>query len=395
MIRLTLLRHGDDTVGQTIKHRSREMPNRLVAFTEMRRPVVFWNITSRCNLSCPQCYISAGAPSENELSTDEAKALMDDLASMRVPLLMFTGGEPLLRPDLWKLVGHAQELGIKSAVSTNGTMLTDAVAARMKQAGVEYVGVSLDGARQRTHDSIRGEGSYAKAISGLEACVRVGLKSGIRITATKDNYGEIPELLDLTAELKVPRFCLYWLVPSGRGRSAYEEKQLDRGQVGAVFDLLYKKAKELSPDVMEILTVDAPQDGAYLLDRLAADKDSELANALSLLECTGDSCSAGDRVANIDPQGNVYPCQFTQHSDMRIGNVRDRMFSQMWNDNTNPVLSGFRNKKQTIHGRCQDCPSMGTCGGGCRARAYYEGGDIAASDPFCIIGENGKINGSR
>jgi radical SAM protein with 4Fe4S-binding SPASM domain len=382
MIRLTLLRHGGDTIGTAIKHRS-EPSNRMLAFTEVRRPVVFWNITSRCNLSCPQCYISAGASSANELSTAEAMALMDDLASMRVPLLMFTGGEPLLRPDFWELADYARDLGMKTAVSTNGTLIRDDEASRLKGSGVEYVGVSLEGATEGTHDRVRGPGSFGEAIKGLEACVGAGLKCGIRVTATKDNFEEISALLDLTAVMGVPRFCLYWLVPSGRGRDSYLEKQLDQAQVEEVFRVLYDASKAFDPDTMEILTVDAPQDGAYLLDQLSRDGDPELEHALTLLNCTGDSCSAGDRVANVDPQGNVYPCQFLQMEEQRIGNVRTEKFSSMWNDVDNPVLQRFRNKKAMLQGQCVECSSGDICAGGCKARALHGRGSIWAPDPFC------------
>lgn len=385
MIRLTLLRRGSDSVGMRMKHRS-GTPNRYLAFSEDRRPVVFWNITSRCNLSCPQCYIDAGSSAEKEISTSEALAFIDDLSDMKVPLLMFTGGEPLLRPDFWDLVHHAHLSGTKTAVSTNGTLLTDDAASRLQEAGVEYVGVSLDGATRETHDRIRGPGSFVQAVEGLEACVRAGLKCGVRVTVTKDNFGEISSLVDLTAKMKVPRFCLYWLVPSGRGKDSYREKQLDPDQVGTVFRLLYDAAKTFDPSTLEILTVDAPQDGAYLLGGLARDKDPELENARRLLHCTGDSCSAGDRVANVDPQGNVYPCQFLQTEEMLVGNIREQRFSQLWSDPSNPVLTSFRKKKVLLQGRCGACAFKELCGGGCRARALHEEGSTWASDRFCVVG---------
>ncbi len=177
MIRLTLLVHGGDTIGTMMKRRF-ERSNRTVAFTDVRKPVVFWNMTSRCNLSCSHCYIDAGAPQANELSTAEATAFMEDLAKMKVPLLMFTGGEPFLRPDLLKLASNAHDLGLRTAISTNGTMITKEKASMLKSFGVEYVGVSLDGATRETHDHIRGDGSFAKAIDGLKVCVGSGLACG-------------------------------------------------------------------------------------------------------------------------------------------------------------------------------------------------------------------------
>lgn len=383
VIRLTLLRNGGDAIATAMKRHS----NRALAFSSDRRLVVFWNVTSRCNLSCPQCYIGAEATTSNEMSTAEAQAFIDDLASVKVPLLMFSGGEPLIRPDFWDLARHAQEMGIKTAVSTNGTLIDDEAASRLKELGVEYVGVSLDGATEETHDRIRGQGSYAKAVRGLESCLDVGLKCGVRVTATMENFKEIPALLDLTARLGVPRFCLYWLVPSGRGRNDYRGRQLKPDQVKAVFDQLYEAAGSFDPDIMEILTVDAPQDGAYLLERLSSDKEPALDNALTLLQRTGDSCSAGDRVANVDSRGNVYPCQFLQMDEYLIGNVTEQRFSSLWIDEDNHVLNLFRNKRGNLEGACQGCTSKDVCVGGCKARALYERGSIWASDPFCT-----KIN---
>ncbi len=384
MIRLTLLRHGGDTIGTTIKHQS-SPPGRVLAFTEVRSPLVFWNITYRCNLSCHQCYINAGRSGEEELSTDEALRFMDDIASIKVPLLMFTGGEPLLRPDFWVLADHARQLGIKTAISSNGTLIKEKEALDLKKNGVEYVGVSLDGATELTNDGIRGQGSFTKAVDGLTACVNAGLNCGVRVTVSKDNFDEIPDLIDLTMKLKVPRFCLYWLVPSGRGKGAYQEKQLDEDQISSIFDMLFKASKDIDPKIMEILTVDAPQDGAYLLRDLSKDGDPETMNALKLLQCTGDSCSAGNRVVNVDPHGNIYPCQFLQVEEQKIGNLRERRFSEIWKDPSNSVLQGFRNKKAMLQGECAKCSSKDICAGGCRARALYAHDNIWASDPFCIL----------
>ncbi|MFQ6053395.1 MAG: SPASM domain-containing protein, partial [Candidatus Bathyarchaeia archaeon] len=213
----------------------------------------------------------------------------------------------------------------------------------------------------------------------------IDLKSGIRVTASRDNYMEIPELLDLALDLGVPRFCLYWLVPSGRGEEMYTDKQLNRDENIKILDFLYEKAKRLDPTTIEILTVDAPQDGIHLLNRMREEDHPEYENALQLLSFTGDSCSAGDRVANVDPAGNVYPCQFAQIHSLRIGNVRERKFSEIWNDPENPVLSGFRDKKGRLEGGCGECASKDICGGGCRIRAFNECGDIWGADPFCPI----------
>ena len=396
MIRITQLVHGKGTVSEALKHIKKpphQVPSRLLAFAETRRPVVFWNITNKCNLACAHCYINARPELDgrNELSLEEAKAFIADLAEMRIPLLLFTGGEPLVRKDFWELADYATARGLKTALSTNGTLITKEVAAKIKALEIEYVGVSLDGAKEETHDAIRNQpGCFKKAVQALRNCAEIGLKAGIRVTITRDNYQEIADLLDLSLELKVPRFCVYWLVPSGRGKEIYN-LQLEPQEVAHIFDLLYQRARELDPEKMEILTVDAPQDGVYLLNKLREDDSQEYENALKLLQYTGDSCSAGDRVANVDPSGNVYPCQFAQLEEFKIGNIRERKFSELWNDSENPVLAVFREKTKFLKGKCGSCVYKDLCGGGCRIRAYAQYGDIWAEDPLCPFNPNHEI----
>jgi radical SAM protein with 4Fe4S-binding SPASM domain len=319
-----------------------------------------------------------------ELSLNEAKAFIDDLAEMRIPLLMFSGGEPLVRRDFWELAAYAKSKGLKTALSSNGTLITRRVAEKIKDYGIEYVGISLDGAKKETHDAMRNQpGSFDKSVKALKNCVEIGLKCGIRVTVTKENYKEIPDLIDLSIRLKVPRFCLYWLVPSGRGKTLFDDKNLKTDEALQILDILYTKAKELDPEKIEILTVDAPQDGVYVLNKLAEDESPEYENALSLLQSTGDSCSAGNRIANVDPSGDVYPCQFAQIPELRIGNVKQRKFSEIWEDDANPILSAFRNKAKSLKGKCGKCAHRQLCGGGCRIRAYFQYRDLWAEDPFC------------
>ena len=394
MIRITQLVHGKGTVSDALKYRKtppHQVPSRLLAFAETRRPVIFWNITNKCNLACTHCYISAGLGVDisNELSLTEAKAFIADVAEMKVPLLLFTGGEPLMRQDFWELASYATEQGLKTAMSTNGTLITKKVAARIKAAGIEYVGISLDGAKEDTHDTMRNKpGCFKKVVQALKNCTEIGLKAGIRITITRANYRELDELLDLALELNVPRFCVYWLVPSGRGKEIYDI-QLEPEETARIFDLLYQRARDLGPDKMEILTVDAPHDGILLLNKLKEDGNPEYENALKLLQYMGDSCSAGDRVANVDPTGNVYPCQFAQLEEFKIGNIRERKFSELWNNPENTVLTEFREKTKLLKGKCGSCQYKELCGGGCRIRAYAEHGDIWAEDPLCPLNQEG------
>ncbi len=346
--------------------------------------------TSRTGATSGAVTVTAGqtrnAGTEGELTTAEALGVIDDLAGMGVPLILFTGGEPLVREDIWELAGHAAFRGIKTALSTNGTLITSEIARKIRDCGIEYAGISLDGARAETHDRFRNSpGSFRRTTAAFAHCREAGLRCGVRVTLTKENYGELEPLINLALTKGASRFCLYWLVPCGRGREAYERLQLGSAEVTGALSLLYRKAKETDPETMEFLTVDAPQDCIHLLRSMEHDHSPDLPDANELLKSLKGGCSAGDRVANIDPWGNVYPCQFARSADFFIGNVRERPFSGIWTDDTHPVLARFRGKNQTIGGKCRDCGYFHLCGGGCRVRASASCGDFSAEDPFCFI----------
>jgi len=388
MIRITQLLKGTGTVSELVKHRDKPrqgVPSSLLAFSETRRPVVFWNITKQCNLACSHCYMDAGAAGEAELTLEEGRAFIEDLASMRVPMLMFSGGEPLTRPEFWDLAGYARDCGITTAMSTNGTLITRDVASRIHDLGIEYVGISLDGATAETHDALRNQhGSFRRAVDGLQNCAEMGIKTGIRITVTRDNYTEVPPLVDLARSVKAARFCVYWLVPSGRGRAIYTS-QIYPKDAFLLFDKLVRIAQEPGSEGMEFLTVDTPQDGVYLLNRLREEDDPEYDTARALIQCMGDSCSAGDRVASVDHSGFVYPCQFMQRDPFCVGNIRKTPFSEIWNDSQNPLLAAFRQRTELLEGTCAACEHKNLCGGGCRIRAYAHSGDLWAEDPLCVF----------
>jgi radical SAM protein with 4Fe4S-binding SPASM domain len=389
MNRITQCLHGRGTVSAVMHHRkagSGDMPASLLAFAGMYRPVVFWNITARCNLACTHCYNASGPLStgEGELSTAEAKTVIDDLARTGVPLIIFTGGEPLMRPDLFELAHCAEARGVKTALSTNGTLITPEMAGRIRDAGIGYAGISLDGATAATHDRFRQTpGAFDRAIAAFSACKDAGVRTGVRVTLTKENSAELGALIDLALRIGASRFCLYWLVPCGRGAGAYNRLQLDPGEVTGALSLLYQKAKETDPAAMEFLTVDAPQDCVHLLSAMEEDKSADLDDARSLLLSLQGGCSAGTRVANIDASGNIWPCQFARSPEFCAGNVRDRPFSAIWQDSAIPALALFRNKDALFSGRCGDCRHRSLCGGGCRVRAHAKNGDFFAEDPFC------------
>src|SRR5665647_804335 len=396
MNRITQCMHGKGTVSGVMRHRHKpqtDVPSNFLAFSGMFRPVVFWNLTDRCNLSCTHCYSMSGPrrTTEGELTTAEALGLIDDLAEMHIPLILFTGGEPLIREDIWELAQHTEKKGIKVALSTNGTLITTEVARRIKESGIEYAGISLDGATALTHDRFRNSpGAFEKTISAFAACKETGLRCGVRVTLTKENCQELEALVDLALALGASRFCLYWLVPTGRGIDSYTRLQLDRDEVIDALSLLYRKAKKTDPAAMEFLTVDAPQDCIHLLASMEQDGSPDLAEARELLQSLNGGCSAGTRVANIDSHGNGYPCQFARSKEFLVGNVRHQPFSTIWADAANPVLARFREKQARFGGRCAGCNYRDLCGGGCRVRAHAMNGDFLAEDPFCFVDREGS-----
>jgi len=391
MNRITQCMHGRGTVSGVMKHRHKpqgDVPSRYLAFSGMYRPVVFWNLTDRCNLSCTHCYSRSGPgrTTEGELTTAEAFGVIDNLAAMGVPLILFTGGEPLMRADLFDLAVHARSRGLKMALSTNGTLITPAIARRIRESGIEYAGISLDGAKAETHDRFRNyPGAFDQTLRAFSACKEAGLRCGVRVTLTKENCHELEALVDRSISLGASRFCLYWLVPTGRGNESYARLQLDRAGVVEALDVLYRKAKETDPATMEFLTVDAPQDCIHLLASMETDGSEDLADARELLESLKGGCSAGTRVANIDTLGNVYPCQFARSPEFLVGNIRVRPFSKIWADTENPVLARFREKDVRLGGRCGGCNYRDLCGGGCRVRAHAVDGNFLAEDPFCYV----------
>jgi len=394
MNRITQCLHGKGTISRMM-HQKKNGGNgsrgEYLAYAAEYRPVIFWNLTNRCNLNCIHCYNRSGPENglHNELATGEALALIDDLATMGVPLILFTGGEPLLREDIWVLADHARRRGIMTALSTNGTLITPEVAEKIKAGGIGYAGISLDGATAETHNRFRGTAdAFERSIAAFAHCRDAGVRCGVRVTLTRENNAELPALIDLAEEIGASRFCLYWLVPSGRGIDAYNRLQLSSREVDDALTLLYRRAKETDPKKMEFLTVDSPQDAIHLLAAMKRDNSDDIAEAEELVASLKGGCSAGTRVANIDHQGCVYPCQFAQAEELRIGSVRDQPFSQIWAAVDHPILSAFRDTSPVFTGHCADCRHTALCGGGCRVRALRLCGDIHAEDPFCFLNGN-------
>jgi radical SAM protein with 4Fe4S-binding SPASM domain len=355
------------------------LPPDLLRFSGKNKPVVMWNLTRHCNLSCQHCYMDAQADAREEISLEEGVRLVDELADLKIPILIFTGGEPLLSRNFYPLAFHAREAGLRTVISTNGTLITPEVARLLREAGIRYVGVSLDSAVPKRHDAFRGAiGSYARALQGLRSAREAGLKTGLRTTLTRDNWQDVPALLNLALEEGIPRFCLYHLVPTGRG-AGMADRDVTAEQRRSVIRFLAEAAVELKNREIEILTTDSPMDGAYLLELLKEDPRREQVRRL-LTNAGG--CSTGLKVANIDHRGDVHPCHFMPH--IVVGNVRERSFRDIWIDHPSTELQALREMKSGLKGRCGKCDYLDLCGG-CRQKAYYYNGDLLGEDPTCIL----------
>lgn len=361
------------------------LPPDLIRFSAQSKPVVMWNLTRRCNLACQHCYMDAEKEASEELSLEEGIHLVDDLAALKIPILIFTGGEPLLSRNFFAYAFHAREIGLRTVISTNGTLITPEVARLMAEAQIRYVGVSMDSITPQRHDSFRGvAGAWDRALQGMRNARDAGLKTGLRITLTRDNWQDVPALLNLALEEGIPRFCLYHLVPTGRG-AGIAQRDVTPDQRRSVIRLLAEAAVELKDRNIEILTTDSPMDGAYLLELLKGDPRQE--QVRKLLTNAG-GCSTGVKVANINHKGDVHPCHFMPH--VVVGNVRERSFRDIWIDNPSAELSALREIKSNLKGACGKCDYLDLCGG-CRQKAFYYHGDLLAEDPTCILeqGANG------
>ena len=393
MIGFTKLLCGKATVSDVMRQRHGQgaIQAGLLQFSSERSPIVVWNITSQCNLKCRHCYIQATeSAAADEMTTDEGKAFIDDLAEMKVPVLLFSGGEPMLRPDLFELAAYAVEKGLRIVLSTNGTLIDDFSAQLIKDAGFQYVGVSIDGC-EPIHDEFRGEqGSFAAALSGLRAAKAAGNRTGIRFTLNNMNKQDLPAVLELIEKERIDRFCMYHLVYAGRG-SDMKKYDLTHEEKRDVARLLIEKTLDFERRgvEIEILTTDNHADGLFLLDYIKQNDPGRVGEVRQLLEMHG-GCSAGDRMADVDYMGDVHPCQFW--SDLTLGNVRRKKFSEIWTDlqAQGGILGRLRCKPEHLNGQCGDCEQNRLCGG-CRIRAASDG-DIWGDDPACFWGKTGTGN---
>jgi radical SAM protein with 4Fe4S-binding SPASM domain len=348
------------------------------------RPVVVWAVTGACNLKCVHCYASAGdCPADNELSTAEGRALLHDLASYRVPAVLFSGGEPLVRPDFFELLEYARQLGLRCTLSTNGTRIDDETARDLAGLGLRYVGISLDGAQPR-HDRLRGvEGAFEQTIEGIRACRRAGLNVGLRFTVHALNEPDLEEIFQICLDEGVSRLCIYHLAYAGRGRGM-SRVDLSAEKTREVVERIISQTlrMDLTSQPLEVLTVGNHADAGYVLTHLERHEPDLTANAWDLLKGTGGNQS-GNYIASIDPQGEVHYDQFSWH--YACGNVRDRRFSTIWSRPDDERLKLLRDRQESLPERCRSCRFLPVCNGNLRTRAESAGGDWLGLDPACYL----------
>ncbi|MBL7224937.1 MAG: 12,18-didecarboxysiroheme deacetylase [Desulfobacteraceae bacterium] len=363
---------------------SKDLPSHLLQFSEDKKPVVVWNVTRACNLKCVHCYARAvDRTYEKELNHEQGLSLIDDMAAFGAPVVLFSGGEPLMRPDLVELANYAVSKGMRAVISTNGTLISKDKAKELKEVGLSYVGVSLDG-MEEVNDRFRGrKGAFRDAMTGIMNCQEVGLKVGLRFTINRMNTAEVPLIFDVLEEYQIPRACFYHLVYAGRGSNLIDE-DLDHEETRKVVDLIIDRTKDLHDRGMakEVLTVDNHADGPYIYLRMLGENNPRAEEVLSLLKMN-EGNSSGRGIGCVSWDGSVYADQFWRH--FSFGNVLERPFSEIWSDLSNPLMKKLKEKKGHVKGRCARCRWLDVCGGNFRVRAEAVTGDVWAPDPACYL----------
>lgn len=349
-----------------------------------KAPVVIWNLIRRCNLACRHCYsTSADIDFAGELSTTEVCTVMDDLRAFGVPVLILSGGEPLLRPDIFDISARAKSMGFYVGLSTNGTRIDEDNIERIAGVGYDYVGVSIDGTRE-THDWFRRQrGAFDESMRGVRLCRERGIKVGLRFTITRDNARELPALLELMEQEEVDKFYLSHLNYAGRGNRNRKDDAVHRTTREAmdlVFDTCWRDVR--AGRRREFVTGNNDADAVYFLHWVARRHPHRLEHMRARLARWGGNAS-GVNIANIDNLGNVHPDTFWW--GYTLGNVRVRPFSRIWPDRNDPLMDGLKSHPRPVKGRCAACAYLAICNGNTRVRAWQLTGDAWAEDPGCYL----------
>jgi putative heme d1 biosynthesis radical SAM protein NirJ1 len=380
MIGVTKLLCGGENIGDTLRytHSAAIQKNGVSAG---KGPVVVWNCTRTCNLRCKHCYSSSDEKKyDGELTTQEAKKMIDNLGEFKVPVLLLSGGEPMIREDLFELIQYTQKYGIRSTISTNGTLIDKEVAKSLKQNNVGYVGISIDGIGEK-HDTFRGcKGSFEMAVKGIRNCLEVGQKVGLRFTISRDTVDHLEDVFHLISEEKIPRVCFYHLGYSGRGNTLMNE-DISHQETRDAMDLIMRRAKEFGTQT-EILTVDNHADAVYMFLKTKEQNAQKAEKILELLRMNGGNRS-GIAIGSVDSQGYVHPDQFTTQHE--LGNVKENDFDEIWRSTSHSIMAGLKDRKHLLKGRCGSCKWQDICNGNFRSRAEAVTGDFWASDPACYL----------
>ena len=384
MFNITKMLTKFNTYGDQLRY-DKDCSNSPIGTRSGLGPVVAWNINSQCNLNCKHCYSNSTAiKKDSTLNTKEAFNLIDQLADFKVPVLLLSGGEPLLRPDLFKLIKKAKSRNLRVVISTNGTMLTEKMVKKLKSLGVSYIGISLDGL-EKVNDEFRGKkGAFKAALDGIRNCQKYEQKVGLRFTINRDNYQELDDLFQLIEKENIPRICFYHLVYSGRGENI-KEAELDDQEKKKSLDKIFKWTQYFidQGEPKEVLTVDNHADGAYLYLKIKENNPERSKYIYAQLLKSGGNRS-GSAIANIDHKGDVYADQFSRFTT--LGNINKKKFSKIWKNQKNEFLNKMRNRKKYLKGRCADCRFLEICNGNLRARAYAAG-DLWGADPGCYLSD--------
>ena len=394
MLNVTRLLCGSPTPGDAIRYG--EGPRHPKAIPSPGgahyRPVVVWNVTRRCNLLCAHCYTaSTDRRARNELTTSEARSVVEDLADFGIPALLFSGGEPLLRDDVFELMSLSASLGVQAVLSSNGTLLTDEVVARLRDAGVTRVGVSLDG-MEATNDRFRGKArAFQEALAGIRRCQEAGFRVSLRFTLTRNNLAELDDIFSLAEREGIPRLCIYHLAYAGRGRRLLPI-DLDHRQRREAVERIFRRTLDNHErgEELEVLTVDNSTDGPYLLLWAQEHRPEQVPEIQRLLARNGGN-SAGKGIGCIDERGFVHPDQFWRSK--YLGNVRERPFSAIWQDESIRLLKQLRARHSLLPEMCATCRFLPLCNGNLRARAEASTGDVWGEDPACYLTDAERRNG--
>jgi len=347
-------------------------------------PVVIWNLIRRCNLTCKHCYAtSADKDFAGELDYPEVCNVMDDLKTFGVPVLILSGGEPLMRKDIFDISHRAKDMGFYVGLSSNGTLITEDNIQRIADVGYDYVGISLDGIGANHDRFRRREGAYEEALRGIRLCHAAGIKVGLRFTLTQDNAVDLPAILNLLETENIDKFYLSHLNYAGRGnvnRKQDAHHQLTRKAMDLLFETCLKGIRAGRP--REFVTGNNDADGVYLLQWVQQHFPDKAEALKSRLQRWGGNAS-GVNISNIDNLGNVHPD--TMWWDYTLGNVRERPFSEIWQDTRDPLMAGLKQRQRPVEGRCAACAYLDICRGNSRTRAWQMTGNPWAEDPGCYL----------